>query len=94
MIPIPKGEAMASRGERKKPTKGALQAGEVVLDVKDLKTAFGDRLDIACLRSEIIPGAKGASVMIPQNEPCPVNPHNHDGVAAAKFFQKVMVIKF
>jgi len=89
---------MSKRPEGKRPTKrpreGELKAGEVVLDVKDLKTAFGDRLDIACLRTEIVPGARGASVMIPSNEPCPVNPHNHDGLAAAKFFQKVMVIKF
>jgi hypothetical protein len=89
---------MAKRPEQRKPAqrrpRAELKAGDVVLDVKDLKTAFGDRLDIACLRTEVVPGARRASIMIPSNEPCPVNPHNHDGVAAAKFFQKVMVIRF
>ena len=90
---------MAKRPQEKKatprrPREEKLSSGDVVLDVKDLKSAFGDRLDIACLRAEILPGERGASIMIPSNEPCPVNPHNHDGLAAAKFFQKVMVIKF
>ena len=81
-----------SKGQKR--PKDRLEGKGVTLDVKDLKEAFGERLDIACLRPEIIKGQPGATIMIPANEPCPVNPHNHDGITDADLYQRVLVIKF
>jgi hypothetical protein len=66
--------------------------GKIVLDASELKEVFGERLEIACLASEV-KGRQGG-VMIPANEPCPTNPHNHDAVEPDALFQKVIVLKF
>ena len=78
---------------RKAPTAKVTRPDRIVVDVKDLKKAFGDRLEIACLNSKAIPGTRGGTIMIPANEPCPVNPHNHDKVPGEKLFQKVAIIR-
>ncbi len=62
------------------------------LKMSDLKAVLGEHLEVACLNPNVIPGTPG-SVMIPANEPCPVEPHNHDKSIRDKFFQKVFVIK-
>ena len=62
------------------------------LKMEDLKAVLGEHLEVACLNPNVIPGT-GGSVMIPKNEPCPVEPHNHDKSLKDKFFQKVFVIK-
>ena len=70
------------------PTKGK----PLDLKMEDLKAVLGAHLDVACLNPSVIPGT-GSSVMIPKNEPCPVEPHNHDKSLKDKLFQKVFIIK-
>ena len=62
------------------------------LKMEDLKAVLGDHLEVACLNPNVIPGT-GGTIMVPKNEPCPVNPHNHDGSLKSKLFQKVFILK-
>jgi hypothetical protein len=62
------------------------------LKMEDLRAVLGDHLEVACLNPNVIPGTRG-SIMIPANEPCPTEPHNHDKSPKDKLFQKVFVIK-
>lgn len=64
----------------------------VSLKLEDLKAVFGDRFKVAYVRSSIIPGAS-SSLFIPANEPCPTQPHNHDGLALERNLQKYIVIE-
>jgi hypothetical protein len=65
---------------------------KVTIAMNDLKAVFGDRFKVAYLKASIIPGAS-SSLMIPANEPCPTEPHNHDRLALDHGFQKVIVIE-
>lgn len=86
-----------------KKTKRATKAKEITLtkaekgmplDLKlsDLKAVLGDHLEVACLNPNVVPGT-GGTIMIPANEPCPTEPHNHDKSPRDKLFQKVLIIK-
>ena len=74
----------------KKPAKATDKS--VALKMDDLKAVFGDRFKVAYVRSSIIPGA-ASSLMIPANEPCPTEPHNHDKLALDRGLQKYIVIE-
>ena len=65
---------------------------KISIRMDDLKALFGDRFKVAYLKASIIPGAS-TSVMIPANEPCPTEPHNHDRMALDQGFQKYIVIE-
>jgi hypothetical protein len=65
---------------------------DISLKMDDLKSVFGDRFKVAYVRSSIIPGAS-SSLMIPANEPCPTEPHNHDKLALDRGLQKYIVIE-
>jgi hypothetical protein len=65
---------------------------KISLQMEDLKAVFGDRFKVAYLKASIIPGAS-TSLMIPANEPCPTQPHNHDKLALDQRFQKYIVIE-
>lgn len=65
---------------------------EVSLKMDDLKAIFGDRFKVAYLKASIIPGGS-SSLMIPANEPCPTQPHNHDKLALDQRMQKYVVIE-
>ena len=65
---------------------------KVTIAMNDLKAVFGDQFKVGYLKASIIPGAS-TSLMIPGNEPCPVEPHNHDRLALDHRFQKVIVIE-
>jgi hypothetical protein len=71
---------------------GAAKGKRLNLKMSELKAVLGEHLEVACLNPQAIPGTPG-SVMIPANEPCPTEPHNHDKSIRDKFFQKVFVIK-
>ncbi len=71
--------------------KKAPSAEKIHLQMEDLKAVFGDHFKVAYLKASIIPGATN-NVMIPGNEPCPVEPHNHDKLAL-QGFQKYIVIE-
>jgi hypothetical protein len=80
-------------GSRKDITIARPQKGKPLdLKMEDLKAVLGNHLEVACLNPNVISGTKG-SIMIPANEPCPVEPHNHDGSIKSKLFQKVYVLK-
>jgi hypothetical protein len=65
---------------------------KISIQMEDLKAVFGDRFKVAYLKASIIPGAS-ASLMIPANEPCPTEPHNHDKLSIDQGFQKYIVIE-
>ena len=64
----------------------------VSIGAEDLKSVFGDRFKVAYVKSSIIPGAS-SSIMIPSNEPCPVEPHNHDKLALDRRLDKYIIIE-
>jgi hypothetical protein len=68
------------------------KAAEISLKMDGLKAVFGDRFKVAYVRASIIPGA-ASSLMIPANEPCPTEPHNHDKPAIERGLQKYIVIE-
>jgi hypothetical protein len=65
---------------------------DISLKMDDLKSVFGDRFKVAYVRASIIPGA-ASSLMIPANEPCPTEPHNHDKLALDRGLQKYIIIE-
>jgi len=65
---------------------------KINLAMNDLKAVFGDRFKVGYLKASVIPGAS-TSLMIPANEPCPTEPHNHDRLSLDHGFQKVIVIE-
>jgi hypothetical protein len=65
---------------------------KVNIAMEDLKAVFGDRFKVGYLKASVIPNAN-ASLMIPGNEPCPTEPHNHDRLSLDHGFQKVIVIE-
>jgi|GEM_PF-5408405 len=76
------------------PTPEVEHPGIPALDLTfaQLKSVLGDRLEVACINPKLIAGT-GGSIMIPANEPCPVEPHNHDKSLRSKVFEKVLIIK-
>ena len=73
-------------------TKRPPETEKIDIQMNDLKAVFGDRFKVAYLKASIIPGAS-SSVMIPANEPCPVEPHNHDKLSLDHGYQKFIVIE-
>jgi len=65
---------------------------KVAIHLDELKAVFGDRFKVAYLKPHLIPGAS-SSLMIPANEPCPTEPHNHDKLAFDFGLQKYIVIE-
>ncbi len=88
---------MKERSQTSKPgeqeDQGTIERNKKInIAMNDLKAVFGDRFKVGYLKASVIPGAS-TSLMIPANEPCPVEPHNHDRLSLDHGFQKVIVIE-
>ena len=82
----------ADSRQKSKAEKNSESIEKIDIHMNDLKAVFGDRFKVAYLKASIIPGAS-SSVMIPANEPCPVEPHNHDKLSLDHGYQKFIVIE-